>query len=836
MPQIYDQSARKRRKGGQPEHDQPSSQPVQAAPPETQQYSNLGTVERESQGTLPTGLVWEVSNTESNTDRLRRAARLLARDVDIHPRYIFGDKLLKNYEDAIEDGLLKASALRRATDDFTPAAVEAMLRDVSAGESPLLRLGARGREETRGVVSAVSVQKTAQMASTLAKEFPDQDGSKVFALAAHLSRLGITPATYAENLVAIKQWARQTNQNVDWMNMSILALEATQAKQRFQTNLDVVAFLAGPKAQSYIKKARSAEATRAEARANAAYPVVEEGPGIADPLGDEMEVLVHARLIATEPKVEDLRMTLDELEDKIIADETAFQNSWLGRQFGRVGGFMEETWKVSQKGLVEIGSVISALGVYPAAAIPGGKSYEDAWNFIQKNRHYAYNRINGGDSVGDIVQEGFGLPTYAAPMFDLLAGWYADPFSIVGKGVAVSRGLRVAPELLEKTFQGRRLLRGLNANSKSLDVKIFGTPAERMAKQLRQFSESSVVSRLHKALYKGNTRYFREVELLRVNYEARSALDMQFMKALRDKVLQAHPTASAESLADFRQGILAHGGMPPLPGSLADEVVQIRNEGAATVHARLKATQVTDADNVAKEMAENFLFPYRLEVPQYRLGGVGRYGPRTLARRASTSIKVTETSLGRRAARLPSMNPGRILNFEDDPGVYIRLHARRARVFTEKEVRRYESMADEVLNVGPGKEQGLSDLVDEINREMLTRQMKPYKISDSEQQRLMDSILDPVRELDEETQAFAALKGSVEDVDVEIPILTPLAETQRKNTMWVIDPVVAENLIQRYVSTPRRLRASFGRAAEKLGLGDQKEDQPQPSGRGTTPR
>lgn len=254
-PQLYDDSARRRRKGGTGAQQGPSSQPV-AALPAPREHEPLGTAHRESGGTLPTGLTWEVAGLKE-PNRIRRAARLLARDIDITPRYLFGKTDLSGYEDPIHGGRMRGSTIRRLTEDFAPQILADMLRNVSTGTTDAMQ-----RREVGGR-APVDPVRVARHARALEMHLRDQlDASTLIGIAANLERKGVDPKRFDQNLMRVQEWIRQTAQDLDWQAAVSIAMRASQAKVTLNTNFDVVKYLSPPEVQRSIAEAEAIQEQR----------------------------------------------------------------------------------------------------------------------------------------------------------------------------------------------------------------------------------------------------------------------------------------------------------------------------------------------------------------------------------------------------------------------------------------------------------------------------------------------------------------------------------------------------------------------------------------------
>ena len=111
----------------------------EAPSPTTTQYANVATVEKASQSTLPTDAVLYLAGLEDNQKDIARISKMLARQFDITPNYLFGDTDPKNYVDPITGERLNLRQAQRFTDNFAPVAIAGMLTEASAGTPADLR-------------------------------------------------------------------------------------------------------------------------------------------------------------------------------------------------------------------------------------------------------------------------------------------------------------------------------------------------------------------------------------------------------------------------------------------------------------------------------------------------------------------------------------------------------------------------------------------------------------------------------------------------------------------------------------------------------------------------
>jgi hypothetical protein len=815
-PQLEPESTQAvRRKARRRAKDEP--QPVSQVTT-SRTYTSLGTAERESGGTLPTGIVSSLANMGLSERRIRRAAKLVARDLDVTPRYLFGKTDLSGYEEPVHGGRLKASTLRRITDDLAPTALASMLRNVSAGTTSAVQ-----RREAGGVVPVDPVAVAAHM-RTLTRLIRDElDASTAITVAAQLQRSGANPKAFEQNLLHVTEWVRQTAQDIDWQGAVTIALKATQAKRKFASNLDVVKYLLPPEARAQVARGEQGPAGNVSPRLGTVTPEGELAKGS----------LMQARLMAVTPN-EDFFAEAKKLEHQIVLDKTAFQRSWLGKALVPVTKVLNWPVEKLQEGIIEAsGGVILAQHALGAAVTD--RDMEDAWRGYQGFRHRYHENLNDGTWLGSQVAKEAGAPGWVGVGADFALGWWLDPFVLGGKALRGLRQVRVAPGLLRPTVKltdaARKILPG---GGRRLEARIARQNAVQLADfydSAARFSRSKDSHSLLKLAVGGEAgdtgRFLGKIDDLRLNYSAQRPMSLAYMKALRDKVRQRFPGKAwndPEVVAAWEEGVAGAFGIKPTAGSVAEEAGQLLRGQQATVRDDL-AKQLDDlpdgAGAEARELIESittdpFALPMSLEVPA---GGIARFGPRRAIRRAATTPLVQGTALGRRAAKLGVYHPPRWLNYHETPD---RTAYEMARYFRmpERESRIWQSRVLEEVNKGPGFEDRIDDVIDELTTEGIRTIAAPYKIDPVFLDEFIAANLDPIREMRMKLKSFGVEEIGTDQGNVLTTVTRPLFESQRKNMAFLVDPVEVETRLQQVVGAPKRMEQAFRRALSKTGLAD----------------
>ena len=123
----------------------PPSTPAEAVTPgevTDRRARRLAIVEQESGGTLPSTFSMALVDHNSEEKQLRRAARLMSKEVDVKVRDLFGPKQgFRNYEDPIHGGRMRLSTARRLTKKFTKDSIVSMLRNqmVETPDGPMIQ-------------------------------------------------------------------------------------------------------------------------------------------------------------------------------------------------------------------------------------------------------------------------------------------------------------------------------------------------------------------------------------------------------------------------------------------------------------------------------------------------------------------------------------------------------------------------------------------------------------------------------------------------------------------------------------------------------------------------
>jgi hypothetical protein len=817
----------KGRTGGPP--PQPGAAPPQPdtdiAPPA--QFDRIGRVWRVTQGTIPTGLAYEAAGISDSRERIERAARLLARDVDISPRFLFGKSALSDYREA-SDVPIKATTLQRITDNFALPAIASMLKNVSKG-TPAKDVQMQLRREGRGGVErveAVNPMNVAKHARALTRTLRDRDldAQTVMGIAALLERRGINPKAFEQNLSRLGEWARQTNQDVDWQGLITVAEEATQNRRRFQTNLDVVSYLAGPKVEEQIKRGR-------RAAGNVSVRLAQPTPE------GELAGSIHeqAMLMAVTPN-KDFFKEAKALESEIVMEQTAFQRSWLGKAVGTIAKPFDWVYEKGQEAFIEASSAIIGGGLAISAGIQGEYDLDAAYKDYQFVRHTRHTRLNNGENLGSQLAKDTGAPAWVGVGADFALAWYLDPFVLGGKALKFARAGRVHPGLLRPSVRlsdaAQRLIPGGAArvearlareNAKGLD-KFY-----RKWTQWAQGPESHNLLKLAKRGESGDTaRYLAKIDDIRNNYNAARPLNLQYMKLLRDTIRKRFPDKAwnhPEVIAAWDEAVAAAGGpgLKPLPGSVGDEAGKLMMGQGAQVRDDL-AKQLDDlpegAGAEARELIEAmtvdpFALPMSLEVPA---SGIARFGPRRALRRAATSPLVQSTGLGRRAARLGVYHPPRWLNYHANPEHTAYEMSRYFRM-PEQEARVWESKVLEA-SVGPGFEDHIDTVFDELTEAGIRRVAAPYNIDPVFLDEFVAANLDPIRDMRQSLQAFGVENVTTEAGSGLNVVSRPLFESQRKNFSFLVDPIEVETRLQQIIGAPKRMEQAFRRAVSKTGLAD----------------
>lgn len=761
---------------------------------------------------------------------------------------------------------LSAATMQRLTDNYSPLAIASLLQAESAGESPVRRLG-RGREETRGVRSEVDPVKVAKFARTLTTSLADLKlpATTVIGLAGMIARQNVGATQFARNLAQVREWVRQTNQDIpvpsegtaragayrapgfNWQDQVWIAVQGTQAKRKFQSNIDVVKFVAGPNVQSAIESGERAEATaradttRAVRRDDQGNITAEEEAGIkAQGAAASYDALPQAMLMANSPAGKDFFKEAQEIEKRIRLEKTAFQRSWLGKALEPVMRFANAGLKATE-GVVIDAAAIGILGVGDIRAVLGDETIADAKLRAAAYRTQAHRRLDNGEFVGAQIAHDAGAPEAVGVGLDFVLGWYLDPFVIGGGVLKGLRAVRVAPGVLESSVKLTTVIRknahavfGEKALNRWLDAEMVRRDIKwaDFYDSAGAFSKSKSSHSLLRTAFgeEASTKaFFRKLDELRLNYSASHPMSYAYMKALRDKLRERFPGRAwndPEVTKAWEEGVLGAFGVRPSAGSVADDAGKLLAGEQTTLREKLAKDLEDLAPGAGAEAREGmeaivndpFLLPMGLEVPQYRFLG-GLPGPRRLVRRGLTSDIVQSTSLGRRVGRLNVMNPGRYLNYHVDPDQTAYELARYFRL-DESTSRAWQSKILEAKTGGAGFENRIDDLMDDLAIEGIRNVAKPYNISPEVLDEFIAAHLDPIRAQNSKMQAFGVEEVSTPLGEATLAIERPLFESQLRNFSFLVDPIEIETRLQQVVGAPKRAEQLFFRSLKKLHLGD----------------
>jgi hypothetical protein len=797
---------------------------------------SISTIERESNRTLPTKLVLSMAGLGLDDRDTVRAARIFANRFEVKPAYIFGTTDPKAYVHPVTGEPLTMREAQRFTNQFAPVAVAAMLSEQVKGTPDDITREGKVRSQGDVKVDPAAVARWAKVVGRNGGSLRVEEGMGV---AMYLARnAGVTPQRFEKNLAAVKDWADTSGQPLDERSLIEVTLSMTRQKRNLDSARDVYATMVGGKGQlekieKLTEEARAAQAEVETARntpgSDPAWLREREGDRLT---GDEeiaeaqfAEYAQYEILAFTAP---DLWQEVKALESEIALREDAFDRSLLGKAINPVFRAFDQSWEWTQQGLVQLGTGLVAIPTAAGAALgldPQGESVKENLEGLGNLNNYAFQRLKSGDTVGDLVQEGYNLPSWTSPAFDFMVGWYVDPFVIAGKAAAFSRAKRVLPGLQRPELTGNLFLNvpGLGPIVKGRRLDVRAADKARFIKHITEtLPKSRVTTKLFESLG-SNTKFFRELDRIYGTYKSRGVFDYEYMKLLRDRVLARYaengviPPKNAEAaLQSFREGVTAHyTGWAP-EGTVAAEVVDARRTRMATAADDLEPPpegiqldiydELHTPEEIVSSTVDEMLrgsdrrLPFSVEAPA--TGFLADIGPRRVTRGILTSPKVTGTATGRRAARLISQNPGRMANIEDGFEEYVVLHARRWGQFDERQVRTFQSRATEILNSGYGREQKLMDLVDDMNEAGIRTLAKHFNISPEATDDFVKDTLEFTRSQNRTIQSF----GVVPD---EPAITRPLFESQLKNTFVVVDPIEVLNDLRQYVGMRNKLKTSF---------------------------
>lgn len=800
----------------------------------------ISEVERATASSLPTRVVMELAGLPITDREKALVAKRLTHDLTVPPRYLFGDTDPRNYVNPVTGEPMSMQEARRYAGSFTPVVIASMIQDATT----TTRARRGGGSDTRDAGSI------GQLASALTDIYGDLPASVGISLAVALYDRGVTKRKLLSSAEAVRTYMESIGAP-DRPEVFVSLAAAGAAKGNVRTAQDVVRALFGADAAKAAEEVQALIERRdllADPAASAAAIKAGDQSLVYNPGGSKIGAEKRINTITMQygdafaQIAPDLWADVQAIQEDVRFRDEAFGRSIVGKAFNGVGRAFDQTWEWTEQGLVQLGTGLVAVGT--AGIGTAGEAlgiYDDgktaaALDNLGRINNYAFQRIASGDTVGDLVTEGFGLPSWASPIFDFGVGWYVDPFVVAGKFAQFRRAARVIPDLNQA-----RLLRLAVENK----VPVVGGPlkAKRVAdaeQSLRRFQryvsttlpKSTLADKIFEAAYEGNTKYLRSLDRLYGTYQSRGVMDWEYMKLVRDRLLLRYPSKTKEARQAFGEALTAHFiGYGPA-GSVAEEAVKGRLTRAmaadkvgldavarmdpAKVEVNLGREFVDDGtgifvpsttpteivEQVIREQTGGWHVPFSPEAPSS--GWIADIGPRRLGRRVTTSQFLTRTSGGRRGARLISMNPGRLMNLESAADEYTLLHARRWGMFTEQQNRVYQSRIIEIENAGKAVEAKKAALIDEINMAGMAAYAERQNIGPEALDDLQEAILGPTRKQNMREEMFGVAEGK--------GITRPMFESQLKNHIVVIDPIDALREMRQYVSMRRRFFNTFRRS------------------------
>ncbi len=796
-------------------------------------YDPVTTVDYSSHGTLPTSTVLYLSGLSPEQKELARLGRLFARNWAIPPMYVFGKTKPGDYVSPITGEHLTVKEARLFSNNFGVVPVTSMLNQQLNYTEP-----GSGYKTARGQQQANQVHLdpglVSHFAKVIADQLPDMKFSDAMGMSVALTKMGLNPRSFNKNLYWVQQWANATGET-DPQHITNIAIGITQSgktvnsvKQAADTYTSG-GYSASKKLQRQIDEYNKQHADTPELQISTTGYDVQQTQKTAYFNGEAIPMLGES--VGT-----DYWDKVQQEADRIKADQTAFENSWFNKFVIKpIGWQMHVSSQVYNDvfgGAVDIlkypvaGLAAAGSAVYDPQGDSPGATYRSAIS----DAHYQAQRLYSQQaSPGSLIAEPLGdkYKHWVGPALDFAIGWELDPLVVAGK--------------LRTNYLKGFLLPGILEHGGSLDRIIenadkargYSSSLDTFLGHLEKFSKS----RISRKMFEGDTSTLgRTIYRLRGKVEARGTLDLPFMTALKSKVDQAlsEGMSKDEAWREWQQGIKAHYLGTAPEGSIAQKVIDARiNEGfrANKVAEDLKPGQwedvplfyqhngswvsttdhqalMADAMGIVQDSRSSVFAPGSLSVEVPGSSLLSEFGPRRLVRSAVTSQRVTESGVGKRIAALPNMNPGRILDFNNRPWEYVYEHATRYSSFSESELRRFEDQAAEILNSGRGIEahnQGIEKLINDINDQAFERITADYGLSPEDAQQLKDAIFAPQIEANARfsKQSFGVIGGKGID--------TPILESQLRNQMAVMDPVVVRQGIRHYITMRDRLFSLWDR-------------------------
>lgn len=802
--------------------------------PAASQYHSIAAAEKASQGTLPTSMVLYLAGLGKDDKHVAQLAHVYARAWSIDPAYMFGVTDPKKYISPITGEHLTLAEAQRFTDNFGVVAMTSMLKD------QLVYTEGDGQKTQRGLPREKTLDP--KRVGDFAKVLHTFGGDNLsltegIGMATRMTRDGLNPKMFAQNMDWVKRWLLTTGNSYDVHVAVNYAIQLTYNNQRMRSIADVM-------------DAVAPGARVATERAAAAHQAVASYYGPDSPQAQNQLKAWQEGSVRTGQPVPmkalamigpDYWSQVKPIEDQLKLDAEAFSNSWFNRNVLRKAGWALHMTNIVYKDFWA-GAVMAAR--YPFAAVGyvygeaggGNLSGQEQWNYWMDAGRYQATRLwRQQETPGSLLAEPLGEKYHwTGGAFDVGIAWATDPTVWMGKLREERLAARLLPDLLERTT-GMDVVRALAGRSGVIEASTDAGAVQDAAnwiKRAESFAASSESKRLFNSL-DDITQYERRIYRLKGKLEARQTLDPFYMKALRDKLLEKYPTLGADAWAEWQQGITAHwSGYAPADTVAAEAINARLGRGFRADQIALDTGPVTKPYQVGLIQApdgnlipENDIQAYMRDaigIPEVQAppgflsheipGGsiLAEYGPRRAIRSALTSERFTESSFGQRVARIPGINPGRQLLFHQNADIYVFEHATRWGNLSEADIRLYQSRLQEIYNSGHTVPDRVEALVQEINNTGFDRYIGKWNVDTATAAKLREELLGKTDTLNAQwkTQAFGVL-------DKKPTGTTPLVESQLRNSIYVVDPVVVQQGIRRYISMRDRLARDLLTAANK---------------------
>lgn len=780
----------------------------------------LEVIEQTSDGTLPTQVSWHVSNSGYTDRQLERAARKLARALDIPPVFIFGRKTWNQQIDPALDAGLSLSTVRRLAQKGEVQYFEALLQQFP-GIVP------RGpRPARQAVVNPRRVARVVQQLGPL--DGWNIPAPEALGAAYAVAESGVKIGAWKENLARLYDFFSRSGLlarpididhpdrgSYDWRYLMGMATVSAGAGVTFGSWADVLNFFLPGEAKQLAERRRleSTEAGREYIRRTQAIgqqQALRPGEEATNVLyaglipGDFGKALLEGHGADLEKFQGDALTYAQEIERQVTLDQQQFENGWFNKVIVKPITYtldrLNRPFEMAALGLkgkvdAEIAGIVGLVGMdeqKAAADAVAGNVTEDivrAWH--------------GEMGLADAMNRDYGTPYWAGYLTELGLGWFTDPLIVGGRAISARRALRVSPRLLESVRGGDVTLgeteRGINYLERV--SKFAEGNADSLSRAIYSADEGAVV--------KWSRRWI-------TNYEPRSPWDPTYLEMLRAGVRRQFPEMTKEAIAEVKDAMIAHFVVQAPPGSVAQEVLRGRialdlaaQKAMAAAPEQLDLWQ--DARRVIDEVhgealvgEGDFLLPARFEIPT-KLRPIPGLGGFKLAGQAVAESEALGT-VGRRLTALTNITPGTLFKYHEDPEVWFRRTGRRMRLPEDRVI----ALEREAAAAGaPGtiaRERRLDELVDGMYNEYLDGIIKPLGVSRQTAEDILADMNGAARGINRSLTFGAWQEG---EIGGWRGISRPLGVAQLRNERAVLDPIQIRKLINEWVGATRRMRNSF---------------------------